>query len=474
MLFNSFSYLIFLPIVVALYHALPQRFRWIMLLAASCLFYMAFVPKYILILIVTILIDYVAGIQIEKTSGTKKKVYLVISIISTCLVLFVFKYINFFINSVNDVMAMLNRTAPFEPLKILLPIGLSFHTFQSLGYVVEVYEGKQKAERHLGIYSLYVMFFPQLVAGPIERPAALLPQLYGDRHITWDSFYRGLRLIAWGLFKKMVIADRLATYVDLVYKDPHAHAGPTLYLATVFFAFQIYCDFSGYSDIAIGSAQFLGINLMRNFRSPYLGTSIIEFWTRWHISLTSWFRDYLYIPLGGNREGRWRELRNIFIVFCVSGLWHGASWTFVAWGVYHGLLFIATRLWVGKHGGIHRSGHPLAALGGMILTFHLALIGWVFFRAATIHDAFYVLSHMLTRGPVSLSFGELFDVSDLGVAVLALLAMLAVELTEQTPKLKNAYDNAPIIFRWALYYALFFAVAVFADVGSKQFIYFQF
>ncbi len=465
MLFNSFSYLIFLPTVVLLYHLLPQRHRWMMLLAASCLFYMAFVPEYILILFVTILIDYVAGIKIEESRGATKDVYLVVSIVSTCLVLFVFKYVDFFIGTVNDVMAMLDRSAPFEPLRILLPIGLSFHTFQSLAYVIEVHRGTQKAERHFGIYSLYVMFFPQLVAGPIERPAALLPQLQGDRTITWDRFHCGLRLIAWGLFKKMVIADRLAAYVDVVYGNLPGHAGPTLYVASVFFALQIYCDFSGYSDIAIGSAQFLGVDLMKNFRSPYLAGSVVEFWQRWHISLTSWFRDYLYIPLGGNRVGKARWAFNLFLVFLVSGLWHGAAWTFIVWGIYHGVIYTASRFF-GRKSTEFSFFHAL-------ITFHLTLVGWVFFRAATMADAWYVLTHLGTAAPLALTFGSAFSMGDFAVAIAAVAVLFTVELRQERVNAPSLLQM-PVVWRWALYYALLFSVLVFGDVGSKQFIYFQF
>lgn len=427
---------------------------------------MAFVPAYILILLITILIDYYAGIKIEESQGRAKQIYLVASVVSTCMVLFVFKYVDFFIDSVNAAVAVIGGDAPFHPIKILLPIGLSFHTFQSLGYVIEVYRGTEKAERHLGIYALYVMFFPQLVAGPIERPHALLPQLRGDREINWDRFRLGVQMIAWGLFKKMVIADRLADYVDAVYGNLPAHSGPTLYLATVFFAFQIYCDFSGYSDIAIGSAQMLGVDLMKNFRSPYLAVSIIDFWRRWHISLTSWFRDYLYIPLGGNRAGQARRAFNLFVVFLVSGLWHGASWTFVAWGAYHGVLYTGSRFFGRK------SASP--SLFHSLITFHLALLGWVFFRAATFADAWYVLFNFWRPAPVELSMGSYFSMGDLAVAFTAIAVMIAVEWAQERPLWDNVRVRAPVGLRWALYYALFFAVLVFGHIGAKQFIYFQF
>ena len=293
MLFNSLEFLIFFPIVTAGYFLLPFHWRWLWLLVASCIFYMAFVPIYILILVVTIVVDYFAGLLIERTRGRKRWRYLVTSIIVTCGVLFVFKYYNFFGNNVNWIAEQFNLDFAVDPLALILPIGLSFHTFQSLSYVIEVYRGNQKAEPHFGIYSLYVMFYPQLVAGPIERPQNLLHQLREKHHFEYQRVADGLKLMAWGLFKKVVIADRLAVVVNTVYADPTAHSGGALLLASVFFAFQIYCDFSGYSDMAIGAAQVMGIRLMENFRRPFASRTTATFWTRWHISLSLWFRDYV-------------------------------------------------------------------------------------------------------------------------------------------------------------------------------------
>jgi len=313
MLFNSLEFLIFFPVVTLLYFLLPHRHRWWMLLAASCGFYMMFIPKYIIILAVTIIIDYVAGILAEKPdlSPHKRKSILTISILSTCLVLFIFKYFNFFNTNFAHLAALLHWNYPIAALKLALPIGLSFHTFQSLSYVIEVYCGRQKAEHHFGIYSLYVMFYPQLVAGPIERPQNLLHQFYAKHAFDYQRVTDGLKLMVWGLFKKVVIADRLAIAVNTVYNDPHSFTGIPLIIATAFFAFQIYCDFSGYSDIAIGAAQVMGFRLMDNFNRPYFAKSIPEFWKRWHISLSTWFRDYLYIPLGGNRAKTWRWQYNL-------------------------------------------------------------------------------------------------------------------------------------------------------------------
>ena len=307
MLFNSFTFLIFFPVVVTIYFVIPHRFRWAWLLAASCYFYMAFIPVYLLILLFTIAIDYAAGILIENAEGRRRKVWLIMSIIANVGVLAVFKYFNFFSANANAIAEVFHWPYEFPILGIILPIGLSFHTFQAMSYTIEVYRGRQAAERHLGIYALYVMFFPQLVAGPIERPQNLLHQFYEKHIVEYERVTDGLRKMAMGLFMKVVIADRLARYVNVVYNDPTSFQGLSLVVATVFFAFQIYCDFAGYSLVAIGSAEVMGFRLMKNFDRPYLSRSISEFWSRWHISLSSWFRDYVYIPLGGNRAAtqRW-------------------------------------------------------------------------------------------------------------------------------------------------------------------------
>ena len=286
---------------------------------------MAFIPVYIFILVFTIVIDYFAGILIESSQGARRKLFLVCSLIANIGVLAFFKYYNFFVTNINSASDVLGLSYAIPVLDIILPIGLSFHTFQAMAYTIEVYRGNQKAERHPGIYALYVMFYPQLVAGPIERPGHLIDQLREYHHLEYDNLAAGLKLMLWGLFKKVVIADRLAIIVNTVYGAPANHSAPALLLATYCFAFQIYCDFSGYSDVAIGAARIMGINLVINFRQPYFSQSIKEFWRRWHISLSSWFRDYLYIPLGGSRVSKLRNIFNLIIVFLVSGLWHGTT-----------------------------------------------------------------------------------------------------------------------------------------------------
>lgn len=490
MLFNSFEFLIFFPTVTALYYLLPHRFRWFMLLAASCIFYMAFIPVYILILALTIIIDYFAGIMIERTQGKEKKTYLVISIISTCLVLFVFKYFNFFNSNFAFISQFFHWNYSISALKLILPIGLSFHTFQSLCYVVEVYRGRQKAEYNFGIYSLYVMFYPQLVAGPIERPANLLHQLREKHDFNYSQFTDGLKLMVWGLFKKIVIADRLATFVNPVYDNPGDFMGVSFTIATIFFAFQIYCDFSGYSDIAIGAAQTMGFRLMDNFNRPYFSKSVAEFWKRWHISLSSWFRDYLYIPLGGNKVSVPRWYFNLFFTFLVSGLWHGANWTYVIWGALNGfyLIFsIATqdirrhfcdRTGLSKFPSIHKYLK-------IAVTFFLINIAWIFFRAKSTSDAWYILTHLHTGyGYVWNNIHDwdiLKQVVALGqrkfefiVALLAIGFMESVHFLERHGNIRHMLIKKTVWIRFSVYYLLIMSIIIFGFYNKQQFIYFQF
>jgi D-alanyl-lipoteichoic acid acyltransferase DltB (MBOAT superfamily) len=487
-LFNSLQFLLFFPTVTALYFALPHRSRWSMLLVASCIFYAAFIPKYLVILGVTILIDYVAGVWLDTpgVSPHKRRWILACSIASTCVVLFVFKYFNFFNDSAAAIARFFGWKYAVSNLSLILPIGLSFHTFQSLSYVIEVYRGNQKAERHFGIYALYVMFYPQLVAGPIERPQNLLHQ-FRERHaFDHRRVVDGLSLMLWGLFKKVVIADRLAIAVNEVYGHPQRYTGVPLIVATVFFAFQIYCDFSGYSDVAIGSAQVMGFRLMDNFNRPYAATSIAEFWKRWHISLSTWFRDYFYIPLGGNRRGKARWWMNLMLTFIVSGLWHGASWTFVAWGALNGLYLVCS-LWtqslrqaVTRALGLDRIPrlHQLLRIG---ITFSLVCVSWVFFRAANLGDAAYIVAH-LARGLVSgLSPASGYGIRQMGldkaqlaIALVSLLILESVHLVQRHGSIRHMLRDRPAWTRAGLAYALAFMILAFGEFTRTQFIYFQF
>ncbi|QPD03614.1 MAG: Alginate O-acetyltransferase [Candidatus Nitrospira kreftii] len=475
MLFNSIDFILFFVVVTGMYFALPHRFRWLLLLAASCFFYMAFVPIYILILFTAIIIDYFAAIWIENTEDSHKKtLYLQMSIASVCGILFVFKYFNFFNQNIAILAKTINWNYPIESLQIILPIGLSFHTFQSLSYVLEVYHGRQRAERHFGIYSLYVMYFPQLVAGPIERPQNMLHQFHERKHFDWSHFGDGLSLILWGLFKKVVVADNLALYVDTVYNSSSLHTGTSLLFATYFFAFQIYSDFSGYSDIARGVSHIYGIELMKNFETPYFSKSIPEFWSRWHISLSTWFRDYVYIPMGGNRVSPSKNIFNLLAVFLLSGFWHGASWTFVIWGGLHGLYVIAYRL-IGcdtrcqsaeKH---QFKSYPLVQFFKLILTFHLVLLAWVFFRAENIATA------MLIIKKIALDHGPLFRApTNFPQAMFVTGLLLALDWVNRKIDYWDNTSSFSLSFRTAYAVGLFFAIVIFGMESGSQFIYFQF
>ena len=493
MLFNSFSFLIFFPIVTIVFFLLPHRFRWLWLLLASCYFYMFFIPIYILILFITIAIDYTAGIMIEKSEGWQRKVYLIVSIVATCLVLFIFKYYNFFIYNFDSLAVLLHWNYSINYLKIILPIGLSFHTFQSLCYVIEVYKGKISAERHFGIYSLYVMFYPQLVAGPIERPQNMLPQFREEKKFDHIRVVAGLRLILLGLFKKIFIADRLAILVAGVYSDPSGFNGLPLIFATIFFAFQIYCDFSGYSDIAIGSAKVMGFRLMDNFNFPYFSSTINEFWKRWHISLSSWFRDYVYIPLGGNRVPKINWIINILITFIVSGFWHGASWTFIIWGGLHGLYIVAWDSFtilkdkIIKRFNISNKLYDINI--GPVITFLLVSFAWIFFRANSINDALYVVKNLFfgIGGQLSHVYAYLLGNEDYSALlsglwpgasqidlIIAVITLIGFIWFESKINFWQKIFNKSMVFRWLVYYFVIILMLFFGIFDNSQFIYFQF
>ena len=486
MLFNSLSFLLFFPITTFIYFALPHRFRWVHLLACSCLFYASFIPGYLLILLGVIAIDYLAGLGIEQSSGGLRRAFLVASLLANVGILAAFKYFNFFNGNVRALAEALHWNYPVRDLGWLLPIGLSFHTFQSMSYTIEVYLGRQKAERHLGIYALYVMFYPQLVAGPIERPQHLLHQFREYHAFDADRVFSGLRLMLWGFFKKLVVADRLAPIVDAVYANPHAYGGGCLLGATYFFAIQIYCDFSGYSDVAIGAARVLGFDLMKNFDRPYAAASVAEFWRRWHISLSTWFRDYLYIPLGGSRVSKARWCFNIMVVFLVSGMWHGSNWTYLAWGGLHGILVIISRSTEKWRSRAERllglaAVPAVSRIAGILVTFNLVAIAWIFFRATSVGEAGWILSHLGSRPWLAYPSYTEFP---LGIVPyrpsqirLALLLILAMWLTEWAASLSGAVERwlrQPAWVRWPAYYALILCLLLIGDLGTRTFIYFQF
>ena len=482
MLFNSWQFLIFFPTVVILFFALPGRYRQALLLLASYYFYMCWKAEYLFLILVSTLIDYTAGILMGKTERlARRRLYLILSLLTNLGLLFTFKYFNFFNDSFRLLFRHFNLIYHVPALKVLLPVGISFYTFQTLSYTIDVYRGKKEPERNLAVFALYVAFFPQLVAGPIERSTRLLPQFYEKMEFDYERVKNGLLLMAWGFFKKVVIADRLAIYVNQVYGSPGDFSGPVLLLATYFFAFQIYCDFSGYSDIAIGAAQVMGYRLMLNFNRPYFSKSISEFWKRWHISLSSWFRDYLYIPLGGNRVARWRWYANLFIVFLVSGLWHGANWTFVVWGGLHGsylLISIWTdgfRAFVRRKIGLEK--HPaLKKAIRVAFTFHLVLFSWIFFRAQSLTEALFIIRNIFSnwQWPALMTVPG-FGLTEIIFAVASIFVMESVHLLQRGTAIRDLLGRQSTGLRWAVYFLLVMAILLFgAYDNSRAFIYFQF
>lgn len=470
MLFNSLDFAWFFPLVTALYYLLRTvRSRTYFLLFASCFFYMWLIPQYIFILALTIVVDYFAGIFIEKTNDQKiKKYWLYLSLIITCLILFVFKYFNFFNQNFKVVATIFGFKHELKNLDIILPVGLSFHTFQSISYVIEVYRGKQKAERNFGIYSLYVMFYPQLVAGPIERPQNLLHQFHQKHTFEWENLRLGLKLMLFGLVKKILIADQLATYVNIVYDHPYSYHGLTLIIATIFFAFQIYCDFSGYSDVARGAAKVMGFDLMLNFNTPYFSKSVGEFWRRWHISLSTWFRDYVYLPLGGSKCSRWHWRINILITFVISGLWHGANWTFIIWGALNGLFIIFSS----ESSKISESSSTNYLR--IVATFFLVSLTWVFFRSNDLASAVFILKNMFLWKDTTLNTLALMGTMAFIKSFALILILVLVEGLISQERLLQPWNKFHPAVSWTIYSYLFLSLWFFCSGAENQFIYFQF
>jgi alginate O-acetyltransferase complex protein AlgI len=491
MLFNSFEFLFFFVVVTCLFFTISHKYRWPLLLTSSSLFYMAFIPKYILILGSTIVIDYLAGILIEKENkngGKLSRFYLILSLITNIGVLAIFKYLNFLNENISWLLHQFGIDANLPLLKIILPIGLSFHTFQAMSYTIEVYRKKQTAEKNFGIYALYVMFYPQLVAGPIERPQNILHQFHQKQYFDYNRVTDGLRLMVWGLFKKVVIADRLATFTDPVFDNPEKQSAITLCIAAFFFSYQIFCDFSGYSDIALGSARVMGFKLMKNFDNPYQSKTISEFWSRWHISLSSWFRDYLYIPIGGNKVSVPRWYFNLFFVFMVSGLWHGASWTFIIWGALHGMYLIFGLITKNYRSSVNKflrlSNYPaLLSFTQVITTFLLVTIAWIFFRSQSVESAFTFIKGLsgifsdvktfLINGSYAITVHKI-SALEIILSGMLIAFLETIHYLQYRLPLTSIFKRQHIITRWAIYY-LFFLIIVFLGVFEKRsFIYFQF
>jgi D-alanyl-lipoteichoic acid acyltransferase DltB (MBOAT superfamily) len=473
MLFNSLSFLIFFPIVTLVFFALKHKYRWLWLLLASSFFYMFFKPVYILILAFTIIVDYFVGVELEKTSNARtKKILLITSIAGNILVLAIFKYYNFINENITDVLTVFDIHNSIPYLKILLPIGLSFHTFQAMSYIIEVYRGNQKAEKHFGYYALYVMFYPQLVAGPIERPQNILHQFHEKKTFNMDMFSLGLKMIIFGLFKKAVIADNIAPIVNNIYSN-HTSDGLACLVAMFLFSIQIYCDFSGYSDIALGTAKCMGYDLMKNFALPYHSKSVTEFWRKWHISLSSWFRDYVYIPLGGSASGNYKGFFNLSIVFLISGLWHGANWNYILWGGLHAVILILEKLF------LLRFYKKLPNVLLITINFCVITVCWLLFRIENFQTLTQIL-HALTAIPANLSLAKLHTtlvlLGNLKFIVLALLIVcfLLIDKYFDDEIYQNALSKKRNIVQKYQYHILTTVILIFGFVGEIQFIYFQF
>ena len=482
MLFNSFEFFVFFPLVFILFFSIPHKNRWALLLAASCIFYMYFVPVYIFILIFNILIDYWAALKISSSKKERtRKNLLALSIVANLGVLAVFKYYNFFIDNLFVFEQFAGFQTNFRYLSLILPIGLSFYTFQSMSYTIEVYRRNLNPEKHFGIFALYVTFFPQLVAGPIERAQNMLHQFKTEKYFNYNRVSSGLQQMLWGFFKKLVIADNLSVMVDAAFTNPTEQSGLTLLFASYFFAFQIYCDFSGYTDIAIGAAKVLGFKLMDNFNVPYFSASIKEFWSRWHISLSTWFRDYLYIPLGGNRVNVARWQLNLLFTFVISGFWHGAAWTFVIWGFLHGMYLIIS-IWKDKwianyYPALSLNKSKILKAVNILIVFHLTLFAWIFFRANNLQDAISIIQKIstlqlngLTESLSALSNGQtgrtFFKI--LLLALFIFIDPIMDSITKNKTKISNP------VLKWVVYTSLAAALILFGYFGEVEFIYFQF
>ena len=482
MLFNSFEFAIFLPIVFLLYwFAVNKNLRLqnVFLLVASYIFYGWWDWRFLSLIMISTVVDYTVGLELKRNNSRKiRKALLIISLMVNLGLLGVFKYYNFFLDSLYDVIPGLKAIMGFNTLQIVLPVGISFYTFQTLSYTIDVYKRKIEPTTNFIAFATFVAFFPQLVAGPIERATHLLPQFLSKRIFNYENAVDGMRQILWGLFKKIVIADNCAETANLIFNNSGEYGGSTLLLGAVFFAFQIYGDFSGYSDIAIGTAKLFGINLMRNFAFPYFSRDVAEFWRRWHISLSTWFRDYLYIPLGGSRGNKFEQIRNIFIIFTVSGFWHGANWTFIIWGILNAIYFLPLLLSKKNRKNIEtiakdRSFPTIKELFNMVLTFTLIVFAWIFFRAENISHAIQYISNIF-----SLSLFNIPDFQGRGKAFVTLLLLsffIVVEWNgrKQRYALQKLGINWNKSLRYALYY--FFVIMIFWFGGEEQeFIYFQF
>ncbi len=478
MLFNSFSFALFLPIVFVLYWFVTNRnlvHQNLLLLVSSYFFYACWDYRFLFLLVFSTLLDYFTGLKMyDARSEGLKKFWFWLSISVNLGFLGVFKYYNFFAESLADALGQAGIHTNFWTLKVILPVGISFYTFHGLSYVIDIYKNRIKPVRDFVEYSVFVSFFPLLVAGPIERATHLLPQIQKPRHFDYTKAVDGLKQILWGLFKKMVIADNCAEYANIIFNNSAQYGGSTHVMGALFFTFQIYCDFSGYSDIALGTARLFGIELLRNFAFPYFSRDIAEFWRRWHISLSSWFRDYLYIPLGGSKGGKWMVVRNTFIIFLVSGFWHGSNWTFIAWGALNAIYFLPLSLMKRNRNNLEivAQGSLLPSLRDMMnmgITFALTVFAWIFFRADSIRHALAYIKVIFSR--------SLFTRPEMTPKTI--LAYLAIFIAIEWVGRENQYaiaklgERLPKPIRWVMYYGIAIAI-IFLSGSQQKFIYFQF
>ncbi|NLZ49295.1 MAG: MBOAT family protein [Clostridiales bacterium] len=495
MLFDSIKYLIFFPTVTIVYFLLPQKIQWLWLLTVSYFFYMLWNPKYAILLAFTTFTTYFCGILIDsaKKIESKNKVKITQKIVlSAGLILnlgslFLFKYYNFFSNTLRRALSLLNISINIHSFDYLLPVGISFYTLQAISYIIDVYREDVKVEKHLGKYALFVSFFPTLLSGPIEKSKDFIDQLDEKHSFHYDRIKSGLYIIFWGLFKKLMIADRIAILVNEVYNNPNNHKGLEIILATVLYGIQIYCDFSSYTDMARGSAEILGFRLINNFHQPYFSKSIKEFWRNWHISLSTWFRDYLYFPLGGSRKGKIRTYINLMIVFIVSGLWHGSAFTFIIWGALHGLYQVVGKIIEKPKNAIINKLHIRTEvfsyrLVKVLITFILVDFAWLFFRANSLSDALLLIKNSFYFNPWIFTDGSLYklglDGKDFTIALVSIEIVFIVDLLQRRKDVKLLLFNQNLIFRWMIYIVFVVGLLIFGVYGpaysQQQFIYMQF
>lgn len=487
MLFNSLHFLVFFPVVTLFYFVLPRKIKNPWLLVTSYYFYMCWQPAYALLILFSTVSTYLCSIAIDKAkSRGAKKASLTASITINLAILFLFKYYHFFTDNIAFVAQKLGVEINMPAFDLLLPVGISFYTFQALGYAIDVYRGTTKREKSFFTYALFVSFFPQLVAGPIERSNNLLPQFHNPQKFDYTRAKNGLVLMAWGFFKKMVIADGVATFVTLVYTTPTNYGGLQLCIATVLFAFQVYCDFGGYSDIAIGCAQVLGFKLMRNFDKPYFSTTLQGYWRRWHVSLSSWFSDYVYIPLGGSRRGPVRTYINLLITFLVSGLWHGADWTFVLWGLINGIYVCISRAFKPVRTRLedryNLKTNPVYTSVCSLVVFLLICFGYIFFRANTFADAGYITANLFSDinmwfapGYLTQQLDQITFFAKNGIALVGCIVILLLgDIWEGKGELNLKIAALPAVARWAVYYGLVMLILCLGNFGKSPFVYFDF